>query len=1339
LRYLYSPELEIVNVLQIVAHNDRSKINKVLEFLDKWEKANYIEDQINKIDTRLHANKKEAIMGKSKDQLLRYIYQTITTIREWYDLTERNSQDSKTWNWRRDNANKFRKSFIDLSSEIHNEIADLQSVSNPIEIVAAANCLSKSISVIEAYLGINTIDIIESQPNSIWWVDNNDNLENAITKRLYWFPEIFYDKDDLLSEKDNKRLVEMLLSNSVIDRSLNSIIKIWIDKQDYRFVDILLKGLSDSDSYEEMHKYYKSMLEGSKSTLQAKIKDTQASIEKSIINGIISDEERDDISADISLILPEETLNFMEVFIRLDEIQELLEDELDKRLESLIERWNDDIKPNLNNMGKIDEKEKQKIELFFENMVKDKNTRVIEEWLSSLSELIERGEDYSSSEYDPKYRKTIYIKYLEVREQIEDYINSVDNKLGRLLSAIERGKTWKTIKYGSLPKTQLKQAREVMDNWVQLIDKKHRLEDSDFNKKLMSIFTFIGFTLDKKSYSIKKIKIETNWRLYQIKMSASDLARPFPQLGSLTNGVYDVVCLWEKPGADAIGGLLHDSHLEARNLILIYFGRMTDYQRKELNAMTRKRKMVVAVLDEILLVYLTSRRDEKIKTFLHCSLPLSAINPYMPNIQGDVPSEIFYGRDEIVQDLMRTDGGCLVYGGRQMGKSALLRYVMRRFHNPTMNTYAWVEDIKAIGDSLAGEEASQIWIKIRDIFVNMGLIKPTRLTSRDKIIQKISQYMDENKNSRILIMLDEADNFLNQDSSNSFREVDELRKLMLNTERRFKVVFAGLHHVQRFQNLPNQPLAHFGYPNLVGPLNSNDATKLVREPIEALGYRLDEACVYLILSYTNYHPGLIQIFCHELVKRLHKLPPKNDFTISIEDIEAVYLNEEVRARIKERFEWTLVLDERYQVVAYSMIIEQILTKDSYAQTYNAGTLHELAKGWWDDAFSDMTIDNFRNLLNEMRGLGILVPTADNKYRLRSPNLVRLMGTEKDIEDKLLEFSNKQYNIFKTEEDYNSFHEIIDREKMIFSPLTISQVRNIRNNEFEVGVITASEALGLLRLEETFSKVLAKSEIDNHNNGLVIIPKSIHNSNDMYDWLRESIRKKDNLPGLIVTACQFVDSYTKGLDDNIQSAQKFISDNKKKLSKKGLRVYFIVNPETYWNWMLSDSNIGNELEANGSFTALSRWNETGVTHMLERIEKLYNKDVSKKVLTASGGWPVLLEKIIQKVGDETDPRGVANDLYNDLTKNNNLQNDFIKGTGVMVSTEVIEVCKYIMTNPEITEEYVAPELIECDLRLTDRLCSLAVKFLIQFGIIDKKGEVLEVEPLIKSINLFGAKY
>ncbi len=76
---------------------------------------------------------------------------------------------------------------------------------------------------------------------------------------------------------------------------------------------------------------------------------------------------------------------------------------------------------------------------------------------------------------------------------------------------------------------------------------------------------------------------------------------------------------------------------------------------------------------------------------------------------GKVPPEVFYGRRDAIRELQRRDGSCLVYGGRQMGKSALLRYVQRRSHNPERNQYAWVEEI----DNLGG---MSILSKNREIF-----------------------------------------------------------------------------------------------------------------------------------------------------------------------------------------------------------------------------------------------------------------------------------------------------------------------------------------------------------------------------------------------------------------------------------------------------------------------------------------------------------------------------------------------------------------------------------------------------------------------------------------------
>src|SRR5690606_29267321 len=134
----------------------------------------------------------------------------------------------------------------------------------------------------------------------------------------------------------------------------------------------------------------------------------------------------------------------------------------------------------------------------------------------------------------------------------------------------------------------------------------------------------------------------------------------------------------------------------------------------------------------------------------------------------------------------------------------------------------------------------------------------SRAEKPDAIVRQIRDALDADRNRRVLLLCDEADNFLDADAGEQkFREILRLRDLMNQTSRRFKVVFAGLHDVQRFQSIPNQPLAHFGTPLCVGPLDPRSARQLIVEPLEALGYRFREPTAALrILSYTNYHPGL---------------------------------------------------------------------------------------------------------------------------------------------------------------------------------------------------------------------------------------------------------------------------------------------------------------------------------------------------------------------------------------------------------------------------------------------------------------------------------------------------
>ena len=159
------------------------------------------------------------------------------------------------------------------------------------------------------------------------------------------------------------------------------------------------------------------------------------------------------------------------------------------------------------------------------------------------------------------------------------------------------------------------------------------------------------------------------------------------------------------------------------------------------------------------MVFLCAENHARLPVFLRCALPFSAVNPYTPFQAGDVPPEMFYGRKAMADELMRSAGSCLVYGGRQLGKSALLRHVQRQFHDPGQNQYAWVENIKLIFDPQNKKTAlGSVLRSLRDAFKREGLIPATVRTDRpEDIIRHLCDALKNSPGRRVLVMFDEAD------------------------------------------------------------------------------------------------------------------------------------------------------------------------------------------------------------------------------------------------------------------------------------------------------------------------------------------------------------------------------------------------------------------------------------------------------------------------------------------------------------------------------------------------------------------------------------------------------
>jgi len=486
-----------------------------------------------------------------------------------------------------------------------------------------------------------------------------------------------------------------------------------------------------------------------------------------------------------------------------------------------------------------------------------------------------------------------------------------------------------------------------------------------------------------------------------------------PQYGSLARGHYRVVCIWDRIPAEELRKNLGPR--SAAPTLVLYLNRMPENQRRELAYQCRQNRQTFLVLDEWLLFFLINGEPAaRLATLFQCGFQFTFVNPYTPT-SSDVPDEIFFGRRRAMDQIADLHGSNLVFGGRQLGKTALLREVKRRFHDLQRGFYvAWI-DLKYEGIGV-GRPLEEVWAMIGGELTKEGLVS-SRISRPESVRREIVSWLDGDDRRRLLILLDEADELFAQDAKVEYKTLMGLKNLMEETNRRFKVVFAGLHNVQRMSRDVNSPVKHLSKPICVGPLledgESREAFRLISMPLRMLGYKCADDVVNTILSYTNYYPNLIQHYCHSLLENLNQerfdtqnTPP---YEVSAEHVEQAYQRRDLRQFIRDRFQITLDLDPRYRVLALRIALETLEKRKSGEETasgFSVEWIRAEALRLWQVGFNDRTSEAFRTLLDEMVGLGLL-RHAQRGYALRSPNIVNLLGAHDAIQQDLLDACEKE--------------------------------------------------------------------------------------------------------------------------------------------------------------------------------------------------------------------------------------------------------------------------------------------------------------------------------------------
>jgi hypothetical protein len=704
---------------------------------------------------------------------------------------------------------------------------------------------------------------------------------------------------------------------------------------------------------------------------------------------------------------------------------------------------------------------------------------------------------------------------------------------------------------------------------------------------------------------------------------AESLHCPIPAFGSEARGSYVLhATASREPIEDLLLGIPRD---QRAHLVLLTAAPLDVHARRELARTCHSRRHAVLVIDETLILFLASRGVPGLRTLFECTLPFTWANPYIPS--GPVAAEMFFGRDRERQAIEAPRGTNLVFGGRQLGKTALLADIQRR-HAGSPDFICRLIDLKA--ESIGTVRPPQdIWPLLARVLHQAEVVK-TDHTGADTLRKNVALWLDGHPERRILLLLDEADAFLEQDShahraqrqDAGFENLIALKRLMEETKWRFKVVFAGLHDVQRTSRNPNSPLAHLGTPICIGPLLENGewqrARDLIARPLRALGLRFESDDVLVrILAHTNHYPSLVQVFCHKLLEHviqrhergLIEGPP---YALTLRDVEDAYQSQDLRRELRQRFIWTLNLDPRYRVIALAMVHDYLETRaEVQAAGQDTAEVQQRALAWWRRGFEGRSSrEDFRTLLDEMVGLGVLRQIGPDRYSLRSSNIAHLFGTSGDVLDDLQKAIEAEP---APEYDAARFRRPDTNRSFLRSPFTARQEAILLADRTGVQVALGHGLSGM----EGASKWL---ELALGSNGALVRAAPVHMSKTEFErWLADQLeRRREALTVLLVG--EDID-WTSGW-----IAAAVAATARKTSQRSWWRVVFLGTPRQAWTLAANDER----LEVRGEpvhVTTLGPWTATEIQSWLgDHLTGPNEPDFRDAILRATGGWGGLIHRL-----------------------------------------------------------------------------------------------------------------
>ncbi len=638
----------------------------------------------------------------------------------------------------------------------------------------------------------------------------------------------------------------------------------------------------------------------------------------------------------------------------------------------------------------------------------DMNFAVIEEYLNRY----DAGETELDDDADLILHDSDYFEDFLKRENFDKLLQECRRNDGRALKAFG----WNYLEK-NLPRDWTSRLR---DDSKTMINSWPSRKDATNVDQIKTLFTCLGLNVIQ-AFKVNGRKEE----MFQIIVdptpkSMADYRHPIAAFGTQLKSPMNVIVLYgnytEKQLVDTI------SSLDLGGISIVLIDRPFDAARRRLigeifHTQTSGQNPFL-LIDQVLFMYLAMHQvTERLPALLKCTLPYTTYQPFVRG-GGSTTDEMFCGRTQELATIIDPNGACVVYGGRQLGKTALLERVESRCSKPKNKVFAVYSSIIRIK-----EEEEVVSTLVSDIEKKTsGKIKLHDCKTLKEMCSQLSNLFRSDKIVSMHLLIDEVDDFLGAIADQAYKQLQPLVDLKRETRNNFKFVIAGLHNVCRAKNATqeNGIFGQLGTPLCIKPLSPTDALKLLSRPLNYLGFQLDRyPHLETILTNTNYYPGILQFFGYMLVQTLtgqyskyyHAADGNPPFTLQDEQLGSVMNSSDLNKSIKDKFRWSLELDSRYFMIARCITMLYHYYEDDRSSGswlgFKVEEIVEMAKMYEIHCLENETLDGYKNLLDEMEEMGILSQPEDGLYRLRRSSFVDIIGDNIDVLEQEIVNNNKE--------------------------------------------------------------------------------------------------------------------------------------------------------------------------------------------------------------------------------------------------------------------------------------------------------------------------------------------